>query len=182
MPRFHFSYSLLAEPKQAYIKGIHVYPFARVSKPNDFYMDARIPWDSANNLYKFIKKVWTKNTDLAATSFEIEKSTSPSSLENFCKRDEENIFFISTFNDGNDDKDDAKTIDLALEDHRQTTTPPQDGEVKAWSCTGDLSEPCGGGKKLFFCWQWIAKDIGKGLYATKALKNTIKLLKYCYIT
>ena len=157
-----------------------MYPFARNSKPNDFYMDAKIPWDSANDHYKFIKRVWTNNKDLAATSFKIEKSTSPSSLENFCKKDEENISVISTFNDDNDgetmhtNKDDAKTIDLKLEDRRQTAKPPQDGEVRAWSCTGDLSEPCGGGKKLFFCWQWIAKDIGKCLYATKALKNTIK--------
>ena len=153
-----------------------MYPFARKesdSKPNDFYMDAKIPWDSTQKLYKFIKKVWTNKKTLAATSFKIEESKSPSSLDNFCRRDEKNISIIVALNDGNDDKDDAKTVDLALEKHRQTgTTTPTNGEIRAWSCTGDLSEPCGG-EKLFFCWQWIATDIGKGLYATESVQNTI---------
>ena len=150
-----------------------MYPFARKSKPNDFYLDAQIPWDATKDHYKFIKKVWTDKEDLAATSFKIEKTTSPS-LDNFCKRDDKTISIIRTLNDINDGNDDAKTINLALEDHRQTITePPKDGEIKAWSCTEDLSKPCGG-RTLFFCWQWIAKNIGKGLYATKALTNTIK--------
>ena len=156
------SYSLIAEPdppsKIYYIKDIHVYPFARNSKPDSTYLDAKVPWDPTNDLYKYIKKVWTNKEEFAATSFMVEESPSDTHLENFCK----NKTKISMIKEIAEAKDSAKTIDIALgkdDLSKKIPTPSNKGEIKTWSCTGNLSEPCGG-EKSFFCWQWIATKTG----------------------
>ena len=146
-----------------------MYPFARHeddSKPNGEYLDAKIPWDEKNKLYKYIKKVWTNDqrSEEPATSFKIEKTTS-ASLKNFCQKEKDDISIISP---DNDDKDDAKAINLALPDEipEPPTTTPGNGVITAWSCTENLSGPCGG-EKLFLCWRWMASNTGKGYKSSK---------------
>ena len=142
-----------------------MYPFARKERPSNEYLDVKIPWDSVKKLYKFIKRVWTNKKDSAATSFKIEKWSSGSSLRNFCQKEKDDISIISP---SYDVKDDAKAINLALPDEmpEPPTTTPGNGVITAWSCTENLSGPCGG-EKLFLCWKWMAKETGKGYKSSK---------------
>ena len=156
-----------------------MYPFARKERPSNEYLDVKIPWDSVKKLYKFIKRVWTNKKDSAATSFKIEKWSSGSSLRNFCQKEKDDISIISP---SYDVKDDAKAINLALPDEmpEPPTKTPGNGVITAWSCTENLSGPCGG-EKLFLCWKWMAKETGKGYKSSKKAGRIEHLSHKMYI-
>ena len=133
----------------AYVKDIQFFPFALrddQNPPNE-YLPTRIPTID-NDKARFIKPVWTRQKNLAATSFEIREKRvgSGERKQSFCPK--HNIFTMVN------QKDDAKVVDIHFNETIKQTND--------WSCTGDLTSSCGTWQsgKMFFCWQWKAKDTG----------------------
>ena len=138
------------EDDDAYVKDIQFYPFAlreNEDVPNG-YLPTRIP-TIEKDLARFIKPVWTIQKPLAATSFEIRNKKvviTGERKQQFCPK--HNIFTRVN------QKDEAKAVNIHFNETIEQTND--------WSCTGDLTNSCKPwqSQKMFFCWQWKAKDTG----------------------